>query len=58
MLQNINPKNRQKAENIINLVLLKAQNRPMHFDVVDKAAPQSEKLATKVKKLINKKLKK
>ena len=58
LIKNINPKSRQKAENIINLVLMKAQNKPIHLDVVDEVVVTNEKLTNKVKKLINKKLKK
>lgn len=58
LLQNINSKNRKKAEKIINLVLLKAQNNPIHLDVVESVVLANEKLKNKVKKLVNKKIKK
>ena len=58
LIQNINSQKRQKAEEIINMVLLKAQNKPIHLDVVESVVQANEKLTTKVKKLVNKKLKK
>ena len=57
-MQNINPQKRQKAEDIINKVLLKAQNKPIHLDVVESIVLANEKLKNKVKKLVNKKIKK
>ena len=58
LIKNINPKNRKKAEEIINTVLLKAQNNPIHLDVVESVVLANEKLKNKVKKLVNKKIKK
>ena len=55
LLQNINLKNRQKAENIINLVLLKAQNKPMHFELPqEESTVEKIKISTKIKKLVKK----